>query len=246
MRYLYLLILNCLFSYGQINTVVVDYTYITKFENLPSPTILNSSLTSDGIYSNFEIDVVGDSNFVEEEPLAGGGGFVLNIKGDKNPIIFKEQKSKYIYSIEEVGLKPFLVKDTMNIFNWQLHLEAKELLGYKCQKATTNYRGRSYTAYFTTEIPIKDGPWKFYGLPGLILEIKSDDNVLNINVNKIQISKDGLNIVNPYVNSKLKPITWQEYTNEYKKKYLEYKSYKDPSRGRISIPKRKIETIVED
>lgn len=246
MRYLYLLILNCLFSYGQVNTVIVDYTYTTKFVELPSPTILDSKLISNGMNSKFELDVNGDSNFIEEEPLERGNGFVLRIKGDKNPIIFKAHKSNYIYSIEELGLKPFLVKDTMSVFNWQLHKEVKQVLGYKCQKATTNYRGRSYTAYFTTEIPINDGPWKFYGLPGLILEVASDDGVLTLNANKIAINKENFNISNPYIDSKLSPVTWIEFTREYKKKYLEYESYKGPNGSTMSLPKMRIETLVED
>lgn len=246
MKVFYLFLFGYLFSFGQENTVIVDYIYRTKYEELPSPTVLNAQLISDNSYSNFEIDAIGDSNFLEEEPFESGNGFVLRIKADKNSMIFKDHETKYFYSIEQVGMKPFLVKDTMNIFNWQLHNETKEVLSYRCQKATTNYRGRSYTAYFTTEIPIKDGPWKFYGLPGLILEVKSDDDVFNLTVNKIQISKEALNIVNPHIDSKLKPITWQEYVNEYQKKYLEYESYKGPSGSRMSLPKKRIETLVED
>jgi GLPGLI family protein len=45
---------------------------------------------------------------------------------------------------------------------------------YKLQKATTAFAGRKWTAWFTTEIPIQDGPYKFYGLPGLILKIEDD------------------------------------------------------------------------
>lgn len=50
--------------------------------------------------------------------------------------------------------------------------DSLSILDYKCIKATTRFRGRDYTAWVTKELPINDGPWKFYGLPGLILQIE--------------------------------------------------------------------------
>jgi GLPGLI family protein len=55
--------------------------------------------------------------------------------------------------------------------NWKILNEAKDFNGYKCQKATCTFRGRNYEAWFTREIQIKEGPWKFNGLPGLIVRV---------------------------------------------------------------------------
>lgn len=46
----------------------------------------------------------------------------------------------------------------------------KTILDYQCIMATTDYHGRKWTVWFTPEIPMQDGPWKFCGLPGLIME----------------------------------------------------------------------------
>lgn len=61
-------------------------------------------------------------------------------------------------------------------FKWQLHNESKEILDYQCKKATVKYRGREFTAWYTSEIPVNNGPFVFEGLPGLILEIEDLKN----------------------------------------------------------------------
>jgi Protein of unknown function (Porph_ging). len=65
----------------------------------------------------------------------------------------------------------FLYEEDLPIFNWEITREKQTILSYNCQKATTTFRGRDYTAWFTTDIPIDNGPWKFAGLPGLILKL---------------------------------------------------------------------------
>ena len=58
--------------------------------------------------------------------------------------------------------------------DWQIKNETMTIVGYGCQKATCIFRGRNYTAWFTVDIPISQGPWKFSGLPGLILKVEDD------------------------------------------------------------------------
>lgn len=84
----------------------------------------------------------------------------LNTKTSK--IIFRSILTGPIYQYEEDS----------NLMDWTLRPEKKKILSYSCQRATTNFRGRDYEAWFTNDIPISNGPWKFGGLPGLILSIK--------------------------------------------------------------------------
>ena len=53
---------------------------------------------------------------------------------------------------------------------WEISDSTKSVLGYDCIKATANYHGRNWTAWFAPDIPLQEGPWKLTGLPGLILE----------------------------------------------------------------------------
>ena len=56
-------------------------------------------------------------------------------------------------------------------FKWKLLSDKKTIAGYSCQKAMTSFRGRTYEAWFAPQIPLKEGPYKIAGLPGLILKI---------------------------------------------------------------------------
>jgi len=59
---------------------------------------------------------------------------------------------------------------------WKLHDDTLTICGYLCQKATCRFRGSDFVAWFALEIPLSNGPWKFGGLPGLILKVNDNDN----------------------------------------------------------------------
>ena len=57
------------------------------------------------------------------------------------------------------------------LMRWTLADEQQTILGHRCQKATCQFRGRDFVAWFAADVPIKGGPWKFGGLPGCILKV---------------------------------------------------------------------------
>lgn len=56
--------------------------------------------------------------------------------------------------------------------NWLLMNDTLTISGYQCQKAILEYGNRYWTAWFTYDVPIPDGPYRFSGLPGLIIKIE--------------------------------------------------------------------------
>lgn len=61
--------------------------------------------------------------------------------------------------------------ETFSEIEWDIMEDStKTILDYQCIMATTDYHGRKWTVWFTPEIPLQDGPWKFCGLPGLVME----------------------------------------------------------------------------
>lgn len=74
------------------------------------------------------------------------------------------------------GIKKFNIVDKLFDWNWKITDDTEKIIGYTCKKATSNYMGANFTAWFTEEIPINTGPEKFDGLPGIILKVITPGN----------------------------------------------------------------------
>lgn len=73
---------------------------------------------------------------------------------------------------------------------WEVVADStKTILGYECLMARTAYHGRDWTAWFAPEIPIHDGPWKFAGLPGLILKATEAQGMHSFTANGIEATE---------------------------------------------------------
>lgn len=79
----------------------------------------------------------------------------------------------------------YVVKEPFEI-QWKITKERKKIANYHCWVAKSEFRGRSYTAWFTTDVPLIFGPWKFQGLPGLIVQIIDDSQEISISLEKIE------------------------------------------------------------
>ena len=76
------------------------------------------------------------------------------------------------------GMDYYLYVDSTAQFRWTLTADTATVCGYPCRKATARFRGRQWEAWYTEELPVDAGPWKFSGLPGLILRARTADGLL--------------------------------------------------------------------
>src|SRR5690606_23103419 len=76
----------------------------------------------------------------------------------------------HTFSIKDNFLDDYLMEDEWPVINWQIANETSSISDLNCQKAIGEWRGRTYTAWFSSELPYHAGPWKLNGLPGLIVE----------------------------------------------------------------------------
>lgn len=122
-------------------------------------------------YNNYKYDSISKSNIDKEISDSN-----LKIKKSKNSyIIIKDYPDFTISLISRIGQTKYNVKDERTL-KWNILSENDVLGNFKIQKAETKFAGRKWMAWFTTEIPIPEGPYKFRGLPGLILKISDNTN----------------------------------------------------------------------
>lgn len=107
----------------------------------------------------------GARNFNREQMEGLRSNIDYSIEKDKasQKVVYKNRIGRDIYSYEED--RPI---------NWKMMSETMKIGEYKVQKAETDFAGRKWTAWFTTDLPYQDGPYKFSGLPGLIVKVEDD------------------------------------------------------------------------
>ena len=101
------------------------------------------------------------------------------MEGESYQIIKSKKGEISVFDYGASALTKVQYDDFFDKPNWQLQEGTDTVAGYDCQKATLNFRGRNYTAWFTTEIPISEGPWKLFGLPGLILKAEDSEQLFS-------------------------------------------------------------------
>ena len=84
--------------------------------------------------------------------------------------VYKNYPTGQMTITDRISSQGYRYVDSLHAQTWTMGDSTREVLGYMCQQATTDFRGRHWTAWFAMDIPVSDGPWKLGGLPGLILE----------------------------------------------------------------------------
>lgn len=86
-----------------------------------------------------------------------------------------EKKGKKFSYYERVAGAQLNYEGKFDASKWEITNESKVKDGKPLFKATTQYGGRNWVAWFDLAIPATDGPYIFRGLPGLIVEVHDTD-----------------------------------------------------------------------
>ena len=152
----------------------------------------------------FTLDFTKSESMYKEEqeldapkgPSANGGVMVMVMGGDgSSDILYKNIKEKRMANKTDLMGKIFLIKDNLVSYDWELTGETKNIGNYTCYKAVfekeeesveinmidgevkeeKGMKKRTLVAWYTTDVPISNGPNNYGGLPGLILEVNDGD-----------------------------------------------------------------------
>lgn len=154
--------------------------------------------------------------------------------------IFKNRTKNEIITIDkgpsEGGVKGkktcLQVTEIISPQEWTITEDTLTVLGYPCLKATTTFRGRNYSAWFTLDIPVGEGPWKLYGLPGVILKAEDADGVFQFQAIGITQSS-GENIQMP-TDRKMVPATLKKL-KDYRKNRFKNVTYNFFESGTLRV-----------
>ncbi|MGB3453337.1 MAG: GLPGLI family protein [Moheibacter sp.] len=159
-------------------------------------------------------------NEEREELETEDGNLVISL-GSGRMLYFKDYNKNLIFYENTIQLKHFPTQENIDLLKWEIEPnKTEEILGYTCQAAVAYFRGRTYVAYFTEKLGLKGGPWKFDGLPGVILKVFSTDGYIKIVAESIETKNKFVNIINPY-NEIKEFITYPQFKDLYTKKYKE-------------------------
>ncbi|ASK32599.1 hypothetical protein CEY12_22040 [Chryseobacterium sp. T16E-39] len=114
---------------------------------------------------------------------------------------------------------------TTDKINWTISNEVKKVENYTLQKATTRFGGRNWTAWFSKDIPLNEGPFKFRGLPGLVFDLSDSGHNFIYHLVKSQKLKETYptqDFLEANFGNKAVPI------NEKQKQKLMMEFYNDP------------------
>jgi len=172
------------------------------------------------LFSYYKISLADSNTMISNSFFDPNKGAALYVSeyDERGVQVYRNFKSKtVIFRQSKVKpLEPFIVNDDWIIIKWQITDKKKTILGYECRKATGTFRGREYTAWFATSIPVPYGPWKLYGLPGLILEAYDKKKMVHFTAKKIVLSDTSISdLLLPPSETIIKTIKEYAYYEDY-------------------------------
>lgn len=160
------------------NRFIYEYKFVsdsTDRENVTRELMYLDITDKGSTYYSRAVFVKDSTTFADLEKQIRGGGNSLNIKtsgpGKVAYKVLKDYSGNKVFLITRIGMDAYKVLEDRTM-NWKIEAEKQKIGEFQAQKATAEFGGRTWTAWFTEEIPFNDGPYKFRGLPGLIVKVE--------------------------------------------------------------------------
>ncbi|MDO4790060.1 MAG: GLPGLI family protein [Porphyromonas sp.] len=121
---------------------------------------------------------------------AGKGELLMGVKTD-----FSTNSRETFHAINAIfAFDLYSYKEKLTRPSWEIVQDSTAVKNsYNCIMAKTNYLGREWIVWYTRDIPTPTGPWKLWGLPGLIVEAKDSENLFSFRLTSFSaVSRDEL------------------------------------------------------
>jgi GLPGLI family protein len=169
----------------------VVYERILNFDNNPEKTEFSLFFNPDfSIFYEERIEPKEETTFKPSSDDEFDLSFDVKFNGSKYIVLTdfrKDSLQSQVSLFRDGKQKTYVVEEKIKNIDWTIIQEFKTISGFRTQKAEGLFRGRKYIAWFTNEIPIKYGPWKLNGLPGLILNVSDDRNEVMFYAKSIKV-----------------------------------------------------------
>lgn len=184
MKKYFSLIIALIFVFANAQQSANRFFYELTFKPKKANATLEKVMTSldiikdKSIYQDFTVPAQDSIIKAEVEAIEKAGVWKDITKSIKMPKfsykIHKAYPEMKISYADRISAKMFIYDDPTS-FQWNILADKEKIGEYNTQKATTEFGGRKWTAWFAPDIPFQDGPYKFYGLPGLIVKIEDSE-----------------------------------------------------------------------
>jgi GLPGLI family protein len=202
--------IECIYNYT-INAPLKDSIDQKGEETYKTILQANSSVSKFWDWHSFKKDSI--SYFSKEEISKDSISelarkYHMKVKCLFEPVIVKNYPNEKITVTDILFPEEYIYTEEKINRNWKLQDDTLTVCGYLCNKAVCDFGGRIWVAWYASEISISDGPWKLYGLPGLILKaedtttthcfeavaIRNSDRPIYLekNILRVKIKKDRL------------------------------------------------------
>jgi len=201
---------------------------------LPSFNSATKQLSFTASESSF-IDVSEDQNHSLENETAEGTMKIQIKRSASEGNYYKNLDENMSIEKKDLMGKYFIVEESIEAPKWKMLNEQKQILDYMCMKASMETEEGITTAWFTPQIPISNGPDKWGGLPGMILELEVNDGEVTFTAASVEMTEE-VTIKKPKEGKKVSPEEYEKI-REKKLKEMEEMYGKKSKNGGVFIIK---------
>lgn len=220
---LYIFLLSAsLTSWAQSDKTVLSVTYDVYYQKFEEEKKLDKDLMrlDIGKYSSQYVSVLGEfisknrSELIAKRIKSPYTGYTML----RDEVFKNTPKQGFMQFVHMPGWVSCCEK-TEGLFDWQLQRGDSVVCEYLCHKATATFRGRTWSVWYTLDLPYSDGPWKFCGLPGLILHAYDSEGLFRFNCigiekgdgHEIKMKTPKSGVIDTYMPERVAEIMMLEY-----------------------------------